>query len=99
MIVTYRSLERNRTYAASIATAFHRQFKALTAMTPIQFQKQIRLLEARRLMLSGKTSAEAVAFEVGYASPSQFSREYCRMFGLPPARDPSRFLLQLAEEA
>ncbi|WP_323992919.1 AraC family transcriptional regulator [Nguyenibacter sp. L1] len=71
-------------------TAFHRQFKALTAMTPMQFQKQIRLMEARRLLLSGGMSAEAAAFAVGYASPSQFSREYRRMFGLPPARDALR---------
>ncbi|MCL6706917.1 AraC family transcriptional regulator [Pseudomonas sp. R2.Fl] len=68
-------------------TAFHRQFKALTAMTPVQFQKQIRLMEARRLLLSREMSAETVAFEVGYASPSQFSREYARLFGAPPRRD------------
>lgn len=73
-------------------TAFHRQFKDLTGMTPIRFQKQIRLLEARRLMLADKVSAEAAAFQVGYASPSQFSREYRRMFGLPPARDVSSFI-------
>ncbi|WP_167771719.1 helix-turn-helix domain-containing protein [Bradyrhizobium frederickii] len=68
-------------------TAFHRQFKAMTAMTPVQFQKQIRLMEARRLMLSREMSAETVAFEVGYASPSQLSREYARLFGAPPRRD------------
>ncbi len=59
-------------------------------MTPVQFQKQIRLMEARRLMLS--RAAETVAFEVGYASPSQFSREYCRLFGAPPRRDIGKLL-------
>ncbi|WSH69765.1 AraC family transcriptional regulator (plasmid) [Rhizobium ruizarguesonis] len=73
-------------------TAFHRQFKAMTAMTPVQFQKQIRLMEARRLMLSREMSAETVAFEVGYASPSQFSREYARLFGAPPRRDIGKLL-------
>lgn len=68
---------------ASIAqlspSAFHRQFKALTAMTPLQYQKQLRLFEARRLLASGETNVETTAFRVGYESPSQFSREYTRM--------------------
>ncbi len=68
-------------------SAFHRQFKALTSMTPLQYQKQLRLLEARRLMISNAVNVEAVSFEVGYESPSQFSREYTRMFGAPPKRD------------
>jgi AraC-like DNA-binding protein len=76
---------------ASIAqlspSAFHRQFKALTLMTPLQYQKQLRLLEARRLLASGERNVEAAAFRVGYESPSQFSREYARMFGAPPRRD------------
>jgi AraC-like DNA-binding protein len=76
---------------ASIAqmspSAFHRQFKALTSLTPLQYQKQLRLLEARRLMISRAINAEAAAFQVGYESPSQFSREYARMFGVPPKRD------------
>jgi AraC-like DNA-binding protein len=76
---------------ASIArmspSAFHRQFKALTSLTPLQYQKQLRLLEARRLMISRAVNVEAAAFEVGYESPSQFSREYSRMFGVPPKRD------------
>ncbi len=76
---------------ASIAqlsvSAFHRQFKALTSMTPLRYQKQLRLLEARRLMVSGAANVEAAAFKVGYESPSQFSREYSRMFGSPPLRD------------
>lgn len=68
-------------------SAFHRQFKALTSMTPLQYQKQLRLLEARRLMLSDDMRAERAAFLVGYESASQFSREYARMFGMPPRRD------------
>jgi transcriptional regulator GlxA family with amidase domain len=68
-------------------SAFHRQFKALTGLPPLQYQKQLRLLEARRLLLSQSTSVQAAAFEVGYESPSQFSREYARMFGAPPKRD------------
>lgn len=68
-------------------SAFHRQFKALTSMTPLQYQKQLRLLEARHLMVNGAINAEAAAYRVGYESPSQFSREYSRMFGAPPRRD------------
>jgi len=56
-------------------------------MTPLQYQKQLRLLEARRLMFSDAATVETAAFEVGYEGPSQFSREYARMFGLPPRRD------------
>jgi AraC-like DNA-binding protein len=69
------------------ASAFHRQFRRLTAMTPLQYQKQMRLLEARRLMVGEAASAETAAFAVGYESASQFSREYSRLFGLPPRRD------------
>ena len=68
-------------------SAFHRQFKALTSMTPLQYQKRLRLLEARNLMIADAATAEAVAFRTGYGSPSQFSREYARMFGAPPRRD------------
>jgi transcriptional regulator GlxA family with amidase domain len=78
-------------------SAFHRQFKALTLLAPLQYQKQLRLLEARRLMVSRAFKVEAAAFEVGYESPSQFSREYARMFGAPPKRDLQR--LQAAPAA
>lgn len=78
-------------------SAFHRQVKALTSLTPLQYQKQLRLLEARRLMVSRLFNVEAAAFEVGYESPSQFSREYARMFGAPPKRDLGR--LRAAIEA
>ncbi|MEI9992543.1 MAG: AraC family transcriptional regulator [Rhizomicrobium sp.] len=70
-------------------SAFHRQFKAITSMTPLQYQKQMRLLEARRLMAAEAVNVEAAARQVGYESPSQFSREYARMFGMPPRRDMS----------
>jgi len=69
------------------ASAFHRQFKALTWMTPLQYQKQLRLLEARRLMVEGAANVETATFQVGYESASQFSREYSRMFGVAPLRD------------
>jgi AraC-like DNA-binding protein len=71
-------------------SALHSHFKAVAAMSPIQYQKRLRLEEARRRLLAGGASAEAVAFEVGYASPSQFSREYARLFGQPPRRDAER---------
>ncbi|MDF2812083.1 MAG: AraC family transcriptional regulator [Microvirga sp.] len=71
--------------------AFYRHFKAITAMTPIQYQKKLRLLQARRLLLFERCDAAAVAFSVGYESASQFSREYARMFGLPPVWDVARF--------
>jgi AraC-like DNA-binding protein len=71
-------------------SAFHRQFKALTSLAPLQYQKQLRLLEARRLMVARAFNSEAAAFEVGYESASQFSREYARMFGSPPKRDLQR---------
>lgn len=68
-------------------SAFHRQFKAVTNMSPLQFQKTIRLMHARRMMVTEALSAAAVSIRVGYESPSQFSREYRRMFGLPPIQD------------
>ena len=71
-------------------SALHHHFKAATAMSPIQYQKRLRLQKARSLLLSGASSAEAIAYEVGYASPSQFSREYARVFGQPPRRDAER---------
>ncbi len=71
-------------------SSLHRHFKEVTAMSPIQFQKQLRLQEARSLLLSKSADAADVAFQVGYESPSQFSREYSRMFGLPPKEDIKR---------
>lgn len=71
-------------------SAFHRHFKALTSLSPLQYQKQVRLLRARALLASTRCSVTSAAVEVGYASPTQFSREYARAFGLPPARDVER---------
>jgi transcriptional regulator GlxA family with amidase domain len=80
-------IEELAAIAQMSASAFHRHFKALTSLTPLQYQKQLRLLEARRLMISSAVNVEAAAFQVGYESPSQFSREYARMFGAPPKWD------------
>lgn len=80
-------------------SALHSHFKAVAAMSPIQYQKRLRLEEARRRLLSDGTSAESVAYEVGYASPSQFSREYLRLFGQPPRRDAERLRGELAHLA
>ena len=68
-------------------SAFHRHFKAVTAQSPLQYQKCLRLQEARRLMLGEGLDAAEASFRVGYESPSQFSREYRRLFGAPPRRD------------
>jgi AraC-like DNA-binding protein len=68
-------------------SALHRYFKAVTAMSPLQYQKRLRLQEARRLMLGDGLDASQAGFRVGYDSPSQFSREYRRLFGAPPRRD------------
>jgi AraC-like DNA-binding protein len=76
--------------ASMSSASFHRHFKAVTSMSPLQYQKQLRLLEARRLMLAEDTDATRAAYQVGYESPSQFSREYSRMFGTPPKKDVER---------
>ncbi|WP_186058416.1 AraC family transcriptional regulator [Burkholderia gladioli] len=78
-------------------SAFHRQFKALTSITPLQFQKQLRLLEARRLIAHEVVKVEEAAFKVGYESASQFSREYSRMFGISPKRDAGALAASLRE--
>ena len=69
------------------ASTFHHHFRALTAMSPLQYQKWLRLNEARRLMLTERLDVTTAAFQVGYESPSQFNREYSRSFGAPPLRD------------
>lgn len=73
--------------AGMSVSAFHNHFRSMTAMSPLQFQKKMRLNEARRLMLADHLDASRAAFEVGYESPSQFSREYSRLFGAPPMKD------------
>ncbi|MBW9065420.1 AraC family transcriptional regulator [Rhizobium herbae] len=71
-------------------SSFHQHFKDVTAMSPLQYQKQLRLQEARRLILGQALDAATAAHTVGYESPSQFSREYARLFGAPPLRDIAR---------
>ncbi len=73
--------------ATMSVSSFHRHFRAVTSMTPVQFQKEIRLHEARARLLAQPGDVTGVGFAVGYDSPSQFSREYRRMFGVPPGRD------------
>lgn len=72
------------------ASSFHRHFKAVTSMSPLQYQKQLRLLTARQMMLAENVDATQAAYQVGYESTSQFSREYARMYGAPPIRDIER---------
>ncbi|KAF0216743.1 MAG: AraC-like transcriptional [Geobacteraceae bacterium] len=78
------------TQASMSSSTFHHHFRSMTALSPLQFQKQLRLREARRLMLAERMDAATAAFQVGYESPSQFSREYNRLFGAPPLRDIAR---------
>ena len=82
-------VERLAAAAGMSPSTFHHHFRAITSLSPIQFQKQLRLIEARRRMLSDGLPVSRAAFEVGYESVTQFTREYGRMFGLPPGRDRS----------
>lgn len=81
------SMGRLAEAAQMSASSFHQHFKTLTSMTPLQFQKQLRLLEARRLMAADAATVTQAAYQVGYESASQFSREYTRAFGVAPKRD------------
>lgn len=78
-------------------SGFHRHFKAVTRQTPVQMQKQIRLQEARRLLLT-EAEVAAVGYAIGYESPSQFSRDYRRLFGVPPGRDGAAIRASLTAE-
>lgn len=89
----YRDASRIETLAEVAGmsrSAFHAHFKAVTAMSPLDFRGQLRMQEARRLMVGEGMDAATAGHRVGYESPSQFSREYARLFGLPPARDAQR---------
>lgn len=77
-------------HAGMSKSSFHAHFKAVTGQTPGQYQKEVRLLEARRLILEGSGTITSVAFDVGYESPAQFSRDYSRKFGRPPREDRNR---------
>lgn len=85
--------------AAMSVSSFHRHFKAVTALSPLQYQKRVRLLQARTLMVTKGQSVTSTAFEVGYESPTQFSREYARAFGQPPGRDSEQILARCAPDA
>ncbi|HHJ3170139.1 TPA: AraC family transcriptional regulator N-terminal domain-containing protein [Vibrio parahaemolyticus] len=74
-------------YTGMSKSSFYTHFRSMTSMTPLQFQKKLRLSEARRLMLTENLDVMAATFKVGYESPSQFSREYSRLFGAPPSKD------------
>jgi AraC-like DNA-binding protein len=78
-------------------SSFHQHFKALTAMSPLQYQKQLRLLEARRLMVAEGMTVSEAAYRVGYESASQFSRDYSRTFGAPPKRNVMSLRADLAQ--
>ena len=80
-------VEALATAAGMSPSSFHQHFRALTSLSPLQFQKHLRLIEARRLIMVEAVPVSVAAFAVGYESVSQFTREYGRMFGLPPARD------------
>lgn len=89
----FRTQLRIRDIAAAAGmseSSLYEHFKAITRMSPLEYQKQLRLQEARRLMLAEGASAGSAAFAVGYDSPSQFSREYRRLFGAPPRQDVDR---------
>ncbi|MDO8210556.1 AraC family transcriptional regulator [Conexibacter sp. CPCC 206217] len=85
--------------AGMSVSAFHRNFRAITAMSPIQFQKRIRLQEARLQLIANPDDVAGAGYAVGYDSASQFSREYRRQFGAPPGRDVSRLRAQAAPRA
>ncbi|MCA1869454.1 AraC family transcriptional regulator [Agrobacterium genomosp. 3] len=84
------SIDRLAAEVGMSSSSLHEHFRAVTAMTPLQFQKQLRLQDARSLMLTEDIDVASAALRVGYESPSQFSREYRRHFGEPPARDIAR---------
>ncbi|WP_300163854.1 AraC family transcriptional regulator [Solidesulfovibrio sp.] len=90
-------VEELANHARMSASTFHRHFRAVTSMSPLQYQKSLRLHEARRLMLTEHLDAASAAFQVGYESHTQFSREYSRMFGAPPLRD-IKSIRQLADK-
>ncbi|ULA62978.1 MAG: Helix-turn-helix transcriptional regulator, AraC family [Nitrospira sp.] len=89
-------IEELASRASMSSSTFHHHFRTVTAMSPLQYQKWLRLNEARRLMLTERLDATTAAFQVGYESPSQFSREYSRSFGAPPLRDIERLRSAIA---
>ncbi|MBL1419596.1 MAG: AraC family transcriptional regulator [Alphaproteobacteria bacterium] len=84
---THISIDKLAELSGMSISSFHAHFKSVTSMSPLQFQKSIRLIEARNLMVIHEMDATSTAYKVGYESPSQFNREYARMFGKPPMQD------------
>jgi AraC-like DNA-binding protein len=93
------SIDAAAAQAGMSPSSFHEHFKAVTAHSPLQYQKLLRLQEARRLLVSTGSDAASAAFAVGYSSAQQFSREYARLFGAPPQRDAARLRAQPAVSA
>ncbi len=89
------ALSQLATGAGMSRSTFHRHFRGVTGFTPLQFQKQLRLHEARSLLLARASDVTGVAHRVGYSSPTQFSREYRRLFGAPPRRDVNRLRIRI----
>jgi len=92
------TVDRLAASAHMSASSFHARFKAVTSMSPLQYQKVLRLQEARRLMLFQNLDANAACQRVGYVSPSQFSREYARFFGHAPIKDVARLRKELMQK-
>ena len=90
-------IEELADFANMSPSSFHHHFKQVTAMSPLQYQKRLRLTTARQIMLAEMKDAASAAYAVGYESASQFSREYARMFGAPPMRDVMAILGQSAQ--
>jgi AraC-like DNA-binding protein len=81
--------------AGMSASSFHEHFKAVTGTTPLQYQKDLRLIEARALLKERQKAVSEAAYAVGYESPTHFSRDYSRKFGLPPSKDAGGSILDL----
>jgi len=90
LAVDIRVIEELAGLVGMSVTSFHRHFLRVTSLSPLQFQKRIRLQEARSRLHSSSADVATVGFAVGYGSPSQFNREYRRMFGIPPGQDSER---------
>ncbi|MFP1789450.1 AraC family transcriptional regulator [Lonsdalea quercina] len=91
-------IEHASEVAGMSRSTFHFHFKAVTTMSPLEFRTQLRMQEARRLMVSDAVDAASAGFQVGYESPSQFSRDYSRIFGMPPARHASQTRRQITPD-
>jgi AraC-like DNA-binding protein len=89
------SVDQLAEVAGMSRSGFHAHFKAVTSMSPLEFRTQLRLQEARRIMVAEATDAASAGFRVGYESPSQFSRDYGRAFGMPPGKDAQRLRMQV----